>query len=473
MPLTRILAELAINTTSADFSDTTYAAARLMTLDSLACVLGAVKSPGVPESIDMVRTWGGTPQARILTDSGPALPLPSAVFAGGVLTHALDYDDVHVPTSMHVMSVMFPTCLSTAEWTGADGRAFLDALTVGTEVSVRLAALTRKVQDLAFLPTSVNGVFGAAAAVCRLTGQSVDQTVDALGLAYAQAAGNRQALMDMTLGKRLQPAFAARDGVIAASLSARGVTGARRAIEGNAGLVKGYHKHDLPEDAEDILRGKQNTAPWEIEAESVKRYCSCGSAHPMTDAAMELATECDLHAERIDHVEICWHGGFNPLVGMPFKLEGNPQVNAQFSSPYCVALALLRRTGAVDRLTDEAIRADREVADFAINKVTMVEHVEPGPTMVERPEGWHPYTSKPQTVIVHLKDGRTLRRDVAPAQTFAPGRVTWDDVVEKFHQCAGFSGKLSTDAAGRVVELVSTLHEQDRVDGLIDLVNGG
>ena len=62
----------------------------------------------------------------------------------------------------------------------------------------------------------------------------MEQTVHALGINYAQAAGNRQALFDKTLAKRLQPAFAVRSALWAAGLAECGITGPPEAIEGDA-----------------------------------------------------------------------------------------------------------------------------------------------------------------------------------------------------------------------------------------------
>ena len=74
------------------------------------------------------------------------------------------------------------------------------------------------------------GGFGATAAACRLEGCTVEQTVDAMGIWYAQASGTRQALFDRTLTKRIQPGIAARAGVFSCDLARRDFTGPQRII---------------------------------------------------------------------------------------------------------------------------------------------------------------------------------------------------------------------------------------------------
>jgi len=98
MPLTEILADPTLNASPNAFSNATWRSGEKMMLDALACAVGARDEDGIDAVTRRLRAWGGAPEAACLVMGG-WLPAPSAAFANGVLVHALDFDDVHLPTS--------------------------------------------------------------------------------------------------------------------------------------------------------------------------------------------------------------------------------------------------------------------------------------------------------------------------------------------------------------------------------------
>jgi len=286
----------------------------------------------------------------------------------------------------------------------------------------------------AFLPTSLFGGFGAVAGAARLLGLSVEQCVNAMGLSYAQASGNRQALYDDTLAKRLQPGFATRSALWATALAEREVTGPEAALEAQAGLFRAYYDCEPPT-VEELMVERPR---WEIERVSIKRHPSCGACHPALHAAERLREEEALEPEQIARVEIFGHreGG---MVCRPFDPGDDPQVAAQFNVQYCVAYALLRGRHRLDDWTNEAILADEQVADLA-RSITFVDTPADAPEPIEWPGDFPPAKSHWRGPIVHTTDGRRLMRAECPASIFAPDAVSDDALREKFRRCAEFSG---------------------------------
>lgn len=92
-----------------------------------------------------MRCWGGRDEASVLV-AGDRLPMPSAAFANAVLIHALDLDDVYIPASLHVTSIIVPTMLTAAETGNVSGCDALAAMVMGIEVAGRLgiAGSTRR-----------------------------------------------------------------------------------------------------------------------------------------------------------------------------------------------------------------------------------------------------------------------------------------------------------------------------------------
>jgi len=279
MSLSRILAEYAITTSPHEVRQSAFEACKKIILDTVGVSIAAWNAPGIPGIHRQLTHWGGAEESSVLV-YGSKLPGPEAAFINSAMAHALDYDDIHDPSALHIMSVVLPVVLATSEITGAGGKELLVAVTLGIETACRIGMPYNRrrtgYQGRGFLPTSVIGGFGATLAACRLLGYSVDQAVHAMGINYAQASGNRQALFEKTLTKRLQPAFTARNALWAAFLAGNGVTGPEECFEGEAGLFRVYINTEPPT-PEEI---SQKRDFFEIERDTIKRFTSCGLAHP-------------------------------------------------------------------------------------------------------------------------------------------------------------------------------------------------
>jgi 2-methylcitrate dehydratase PrpD len=427
--------------------ESSYDAAKRLLVDAIACASAGQTAPGIAEVTAQMGEWGGKPEASVLF-SDHKLPMPNAAFANSAMIHALDLDDVYTPGTLHLTSVIVPAMIAAADASGADGRDSLAAMIAGVELASRIAlAEHSRRRGGGFLPTSLAGSFGATLTAARLLGLTVDQTVHALGINYAQISGNRQALLDASLTKRLQPAFAVRSALWATVLAARGLTGPRRVFEGDAGYFKLYMNGEVP-GARELLTPLDAFA---VEYVSTKRYPSCGACHHVQIAAERLREEEALDPATIGRVQV-----FNvaPLVSEPFDCGENPQVAAQFSAAWAVAHTLLRGPATIADYADSAVRRDSEVHELARGIASV-----PAPDDLPPPPEIHPVQNRGgganraryQGVIVHTRDGRRLMRCQAPCHTFPPRPAPWNELMRKLHDCAAFGG-MDRDAAAGVVD---------------------
>src|SRR5271166_3548729 len=126
--------------------------------------------------------------------------------------------------------------------------------------------------------------------------------LNAFGIAYSQAAGNRQCILDGALTKRLQAGQAASAGVFAAVLAQTGFTGAHNIFNGRFGFFELYQPngHDasvLLRDLGDVFCG---------EALSYKLYPCGRPLHAAIDAALaaraalEITAAADIAAVTIE-----------------------------------------------------------------------------------------------------------------------------------------------------------------------------
>ncbi len=468
MGMIKVLAELAVNTRTEDISDSAYDAAKKILLDIIGITIAGYNAPGIPQVIAQMREWGGSPEATLFI-FGEQLPTPNVAFANSAMAHALDYDEPHQMGVSHVGVSVVPVSLAIGEMVGASGREVLASIILGYEVACRLGVAFRsknpkgKYPADGFLPAGIIGGFGATAAACRLLGMSIEQTLNAFGINYAQASGNRQALFEKTLTKRIQPAFTARSAIWATFLAKRGITGPHEILEGKAGLFAIYRNADVC-NVEELITPRDFYA---IEYSPIKPYpcCCIGDAA----VAIELGQKYKFRAEDIKLIQV--HGQPNSgLTRYPFKFGMSPQATVQFSTPYCVALGVLHgKMGPAD-ITDEKILKDKEVAELASRVVfaPIEEILQEEKKPYEAPE-WLPNAGRYHGIKVQLKDGRVFtcfRRwydIIAPEKTF-----TWKNVIRKFFQCTDFSGICTSQKAESIILSVKKLEENPDIKSFIN-----
>jgi 2-methylcitrate dehydratase PrpD len=365
------------------------------------------------------------------------------------------------------MSSVLPVCLAAGETVNADGTGLLAGVVMGVETAARLGTAMRGLwtspQGAGFLPSTIIGGFGATAAGCRILRLSIEETVHALGIYYAQDSGNRQALYDKTLTKRIQPALAARSALWAVHLAKQGITGPHNAIEGSAGLIRIYADSERDIDPDSV---RQNPGRFQIEQVAVKRFPSCGACHPLTQAALDLAHAEDLVPDEIAEAEIYMGEGENKMVGMPFSIGDNPQVNAQFCAAYGAALGLIKRKAGLSEYTDEQVRKNTEVAELARN-IRILTHMDDPPEPEKHDDTVQAWVDQPHVLRIKTRDGNILQQVSSIRKVLSPESTSFEDVIGKFHECAAFSGVCTKEQADKIIKTVENLGTSDTCTGLI------
>ena len=313
--------------------------AKALLLDTLAVGCAGSGAEGIAALHDYVKAQGGAEESAIWSFGG-RLPATQAAFLNGAMAAALDYDSVHDASGAHSDIVVIPAVLALAERERLSGRDFLAAYAAGSEVQVRLTLAVRPRPGWFY--SSVLGVFGAAAGAARALGLDAERTRHAMGTALSRAAGTQQTLFEPSLTKRLQSAFASRDGVEAAQLAAIGVTSPAGMFEGAAGFSTLYGEIDAAAALDGLGEDFHFTAP------TLKRHASCYGNHAAIDAALELVRRHALRAEDVRDVAVRITPFMAKLVGAPYSPGSQPQVSAMFSVQYSVANVLLRGRFAVE-----------------------------------------------------------------------------------------------------------------------------
>ena len=211
-------------------------------LDQLSVALPGSTAPGVLETLEQMKDWGGKPESTIWIYGGK-VPAANAAFANTMMAHGWDSDDTYVPAIIHVGAPSVPIAFAMAEYKGGlNGKDFLTAVNIGINVMSVLSKAIKGDPNALFHSTCLQGGFGSTAVAGWILGLDEEKMRHALGINYGQSSGNMQGGWDGAHTKRMSPAFAARAGILSALLANRGVTGAHNIFEGLSGFYNIYHR---------------------------------------------------------------------------------------------------------------------------------------------------------------------------------------------------------------------------------------
>lgn len=420
--------------------------ARRMILDTVGVTVRAVDE----EAVEIVSETTAGVSAR--GDGAARVPgtdlrgdAGDAAFVTGVMSHALDFDDLNVTLGGHPSAPVLSAVLPLAEAREASGADLVRAFVHGVETVVLLGEVMNPGHyERGWHPTAICGHIGSAVAAGALLELDTERLRRAVGIAVSQAGGTKANFGTMT--KPYHVGRAARAGVEAARLAEAGFTANETALEEDFGglfdLFEGEPGHSVGTVFETL-----GDRWWFINPPTgFKPYPCCGSTFAPVDAALELNGEgldpanvesvtVVEHQQRLDHTDRP-----NPTTG----LEG------KFSVQYCVALALANGDVWLDDFTDEAVRN--------------------GPDLVERVEavadGGAIPNDRSATVRLKMADGSELETTVEHPYGTPNNPMSDDALDDKYRRCAGYV--FEEEAVESSLEAIRDIEHVERVGDLLD-----
>ena len=383
----------------------TRARAALHLLDWLGCAAaGAARAEAAP-----FRARGAPPGPCRLLGAGDA-PASDAAFANGAFGNILEMDDVHRGAILHPGPVVWPAVLAAAQQQGASPQALLDAAVRGYDAVIRLGRALGPAHYARFHNTATAGPLGAAAAVADLIGLDDGAFADALGNALSTAGGLWQCRHEPVLTKQWHTAQAARSGLDAAMLAARGLTGARRILEGPQGFLPALCPDGEPSH---ILEAPDG--PWLIHETSFKPWPACRHCHPAIDAA--LALRAQVAGRAIAAAEVATYADAVLFCDRP---DPRTEVDAKFSLQHAVAVALLDGPPPLAAFAPEAALRP----DIAALRARIAVHADP------RFTGRYP-AHFGAAVMLWLADGAVLTAEMPDALGDPENPLSAERIAEK------------------------------------------
>ncbi|MGC4012366.1 MAG: MmgE/PrpD family protein [Pseudomonas sp.] len=379
-------------------------------------------------------------KSRVLVD-GTSTSAYFAALVNGASSHLVEQDDLHNSSVLHPATVVFPAALAAAQELGKSGRELILASVAGYEAGIRIGEFLGRSHYRIFHTTATVGTLAAAVAVGKLLELDSRQFVNCLGSAGTQAAGLWEFLRDAADSKQLHTAKAAADGLLAAYLTADGLTGAQNILEGEQGMAAGMSSDADPSRLVDGLGTR-----WALCETSYKFHASCRHTHPAADALLGLMQREGLKHGDIAKVTTRVHQGAIDVLGRVVVPQTVHQ--AKFSMGTVLGLiAVHGKAGLVE--FEEFSLSDADVSAFR-EKVSMQLDPEVDGAYPRRWLG---------RVDVLTTDGRQLHGAIDEPKGDPGNGLSRAELEDKFRRLLAFAGQRSEAEADRLVQASWRLHE--------------
>jgi 2-methylcitrate dehydratase PrpD len=384
------------------------------------------------------------------------VPAMQAALANGTMAQALEYDDTHNETVIHISSPMVATALAVGEMTRASGEQVIAAVAAGNEIACRIGLVApQQFHKVGFHPSGVIGTFATAYTAGKLLGLTTLQLRNAAGIAGSQASGILACWEDGTQSKFLHPGWSALSGIAAALLARADYTGPAPVFESRFGLFASHvQDRNYPLDFPRMVAQLGGT--WESRNTSFKPYPVAHVIHSFLDAILHLYREEGLRAAQVEKIVCPIAAYMIPVVCEPVAEKFAPASDShgRVSLQFSLAEALVRGKLGVDGYSAECLR-DPAILALARKVTYVVDQDAPGRGQYK---GW---------VIVHTTDGRKLERVEMHNRGSAENPLSADDVRAKFRENAART--LEAKAIEAIIAKVDGLEREPAIGKLVDL----
>jgi 2-methylcitrate dehydratase PrpD len=452
-PLSTELAEWASRLRFEDLPADVVDATKLRIMDVIGLALAGAETPFGQSTRGAALALSPAGPCRVL-GTGDRVGVTTAAFANGAFSQALEFDDTHNESIVHMSSPAVAAALALSEIGPVSGRELITAIALGNEISCRVGSVASgQFHKRGFHPTGLFGTFGCAYLASKLIGLEADRMAQAAGISGSFASGLLQCWVDGTQTKFLHPGWAAQSGITAAFLARSQTTGPAEVFEGRFGLFAA-HLQDAAQ-PRDYGRMRDNLGTyWESRNSSFKPFPAAHVLHPYISAILRLRS---LHGIRIGDVERidCPVTAF--IVGIvcePIAEKFAPASDShgRVSLQYSLAEAL-----ALGSLGKNAYQAQSlwnpEILALARRVHYRVDPAYPGPGRFKG------------EVTITLKDGTRLYELEEYNRGSAENPMSHEEIRAKFDDNAG--GFLNPAARDRLAGQIGTLDTLDDASVLL------
>lgn len=367
---------------------------------------------------------------------------PFAALANATQAHSFEMDSIsHPSVGIHPGAALAVPGLAVAEEGGRSGKDLITAFVAGCEVMYRIGDAARESSEkLGFHAPGLAGVFGGAVVAARLMGLDAKHLANAFGIGGSFSAG----LLEFShsgggMVKCLHLGRAAEAGITAAALAQEGFAGPRGIFDGKFGYLNVYCRGAEP----DRLTAGFGTV-WHTLKIMLKRYACHITAHIPVTVILELKAKHGLSGEAIESITVT---GSEKMLSHHSILEPHDITVAQYSTPFCVALACYRDP------RDPTVFSEASLQDPAIRDLCRRVRVEASPELTKN-------NRLASRVTITLKDGRQLTHEGHDFPGMPQRPLSRDELQDKFFR---LTSALPKADATRVFAQLSNLESVSEI----------
>ncbi|WP_168280558.1 MmgE/PrpD family protein [Rhizobium leguminosarum] len=414
------------------FSPVARQAAGKCVVDAVSSALCASDSAGLRAiSGAACRIWADGPAS--VWFSGCSLEPVGAAFVNASAVSMLDFDDGHRMAAGHPGAAVVPAVLAEVDRDPTLADKALDAIVIGYEVGVRISAA----RDLSKLETLTSGRWtgqAVAAAIGWLRGSPPETIAGAIAITSAVAP--LMTVSDFTqVGNHVKEAihFSCMNAFVSLELATSGMLAPLDVLDDQSQF-----------DGARLLDGF-GSGSWLIESVYFKPYSCCRWIHAAIDAALALKKidgDAFAGSGRIRVDTFARTLTLNNQIA-PLSLEA-----AQFSTPFCLGVAVVHGTAALAPLERQELLKDPEVLKVAARV-----------DMNLAPELDAMFSGRvPSRVTVDV-DGQLLSETVLAPLGEPSNPMDWERLVAKFESFA--EKRCGSERARRFLTAFQALRNND------------
>jgi formyltetrahydrofolate-dependent phosphoribosylglycinamide formyltransferase len=444
-PLSSALATWAARITFDQLPADVIEATKLRVLDVLGLSLAGAETGFGRATRQAVLAISGQGPCHI-AGFGDRVSVTAAAFANGAFSQALEFDDTHNESIVHMSSPAVAAALALAETVPVTGRELIAAIAIGNEISCRVGSVSSgELHKRGFHPSGLFATFGAVYLASKLLKLDAPAMARAAGIAGSFASGLLECWVDGTQTKFLHPGWSAQSGIVAAHLARAGATGPARVFEGRWGL---FASHLQDENAHrDFSRIDARLGElWESRNSSFKPFPAAHVIHPYITAILRLRAKHSIQPPEVESIDCPVTSFIVPIVCQPAdeKLAPTSDSHGRVSLPYSLAEALYRGELGKNAYRSESLR-NPEILALARRVRYYVDPDYPGPGRFKG------------AVHITLKDGRSFLEVEEYNRGSAENPMTYEELRAKFDENA--SAFLSPQERGRLAGEIRRLED--------------
>ena len=451
---TEILSDFIYELSFADIGSETKEQAKLYIADYLAAVYGGyyINKNFNDKMLEIIKAMDGGSSSDVLIE-GVRLSAEHAAFMNAVYAHGADIDDGNRVARGHIAAHVMSAVFAIAQTMDVTWKEVITAIIAGYEVFNRIGGAAQPgLVHRGFHSTGTAGAPACAAACAKLLRLDKRGIYNAISISAVQAGGLILIAESGQCCKPLNPANAARTGIISVRLAQKGIEGPVFPLESDKGW---FHAMSGNVDESVITEGLGKT--FTINQSYLKPYPSCRHTHCGIEAASKLKKRFDyegISVSDIKNIEVYTYQDAIKIAGQIVLPESSE--DAKFSVHYSLAVALEKGDYTIKDLIRPVTEKSREL----VYKIKLIADE----SMEDTGSG-----IRGARVKVILDNGGEYEETVLLPKGDASNPLTWDDMENKMAMC--MEGLKEEKQAHIVCENIRRLDMDEKFSSIADFVN--